>query len=121
MIAAPPDAYARAVSVLIAILLALFVLPSPWGLVAVGAAAVLEAVEAWVFIAWSRRRKPAVGAEAILGKRAQAVSDLFPDGQVRVDGELWRARCDAGARMGESVVVRAVEGLTLVVEPEGRR
>ena len=104
-------------SVLIAILLALFVLPAPWGLVAVGAAAVLEAVEAWLFIAWSRRRRPTVGVEALVGKRAQATSDLLPDGQVRVDGELWRARCEQGARMGETVVVRAVDGLTLVVEP----
>jgi membrane protein implicated in regulation of membrane protease activity len=105
------------VSVLIAILLALFLLPSPWGLVAVVVAAALETVEAWLFIAWSRRRRPAVGAETLVGKRAQAFSDLLPDGQVRLEGELWRARCEQGARMGDAVVVRAVDGLTLVVEP----
>jgi membrane protein implicated in regulation of membrane protease activity len=104
-------------SVLIAILLALFVLPAPWGLVAVAAAGALEVVEAWVFIAWSRRRRPAVGAETLVGKRAQAVSDLLPEGQVRLEGELWRARCERGARMGDSVVVQAVDSLTLVVEP----
>jgi membrane protein implicated in regulation of membrane protease activity len=103
------------VTVLIAILLALFVLPSPWGLVAVAAAGALEVVEAWAFIAWSKRRRPAVGAEALVGRKAQVVSDLLPDGQVRLDGELWRARCDQGARTGETVVVRGVEGLTLLV------
>ena len=104
-------------SVLIAILLALFVLPPPWGLVAVGVAAVLETLEAWLFIVWSKRRRPTVGLEALVGKRARATSDLFPDGQVRLDGELWKARCEQGARMGDDVVVRTVEGLTLVVEP----
>jgi membrane protein implicated in regulation of membrane protease activity len=103
--------------VLIAVLLALFVLPAPWGLVAVAGAAALEVVEAWVFIAWSRRRRPVVGAEALVGRSVQAVNDLLPDGQVRLGGELWRARCDQGARMGDSLVVRAVDGLTLVVEP----
>ena len=102
-------------SVLIAILLALFVLPAPWGLVAVGLAGVLEVAEAWLFIGWSQRRRPAVGAEALAGKRARVVTDCLPDGQVRIDGELWRARCDAGARTGDEVVVRAVKGLTLVV------
>jgi len=117
MIATTPDAYPRVVAVLIAILLALFVLPSPWGLVAVVAAAALEVLEAWLFIAWSHRRRPAVGAEALVGKQAVAVSELVPDGQVRLDGELWRARCEAGARLGQPVVVRGVDGLTLVVEP----
>jgi membrane protein implicated in regulation of membrane protease activity len=37
---------------------------------------------------------------------------------VRIDGELWNARCEDGeARVGESVRVRRVDGLTLVVEP----
>jgi membrane protein implicated in regulation of membrane protease activity len=103
------------VSILVAILLALFVLPSPWGVVAVAVAAAFEVVEAWLFVWWSRRRRPAVGAEALAGKLAKVVTDCLPDGQVRVDGELWRARCDGGARAGETVVVRSVEGLTLVV------
>jgi membrane protein implicated in regulation of membrane protease activity len=36
---------------------------------------------------------------------------------VKVDGEIWRARCAGGCDTGTQVVVRAVEGLTLVVEP----
>jgi membrane-bound serine protease (ClpP class) len=35
--------------------------------------------------------------------------------QVRVAGELWQARSDSPLRVGESVVVREVDGLTLVV------
>ena len=41
----------------------------------------------------------------------------MPEGQVRVAGELWQARCEAGAGAGDEVVVREVDGLTLVVEP----
>jgi membrane protein implicated in regulation of membrane protease activity len=40
----------------------------------------------------------------------------MPQGQVRVAGELWRAFCEAGAGVGDEVVVREVDGLTLVVE-----
>jgi membrane protein implicated in regulation of membrane protease activity len=36
---------------------------------------------------------------------------------VRVAGEIWQAQCEAGADVGEAVVVREVRGLTLVVEP----
>jgi membrane protein implicated in regulation of membrane protease activity len=36
---------------------------------------------------------------------------------VRIAGEIWQARCDAGADVGEAVVVREVDGLVLVVEP----
>jgi membrane protein implicated in regulation of membrane protease activity len=43
---------------------------------------------------------------------------LRPDGQVRIDGEIWRARCERGCDAGATVVVRAVDGLTLEVEPE---
>jgi membrane protein implicated in regulation of membrane protease activity len=46
-----------------------------------------------------------------------AIGDLFPEGQVKVNGEIWRARCEAGCDADAPVVVRAVAGLTLEVEP----
>jgi membrane protein implicated in regulation of membrane protease activity len=36
---------------------------------------------------------------------------------VRVAGELWQAHCAGGVVAGAEVVVREVDGLTLVVEP----
>ena len=39
-------------------------------------------------------------------------------GQVFVNGELWRARCEDGADPGTRVKVLAVDGLTLDVRPE---
>jgi membrane-bound serine protease (ClpP class) len=100
-----------------AILLALFVLPSPWGLVAVLGALVVEVGETAFWIWLSKRRRPQVGAEALIGARAQVVTSCRPLGNVRVAGELWRARCEAGADPGDTVRIRALEGLTLVVEP----
>lgn len=102
---------------LVATLLAIFVLPSPWGLVAVAVAAVIDLAEVAVGIWYSKRRKAAVGLEALVGKRGVVVDALWPEGQVRVNGELWKARCADECDSGTAVVVRAIDGLTLEVEP----
>jgi membrane-bound serine protease (ClpP class) len=102
---------------LIALLLAIFVLPSPWGVVAVVVALVVDLVEIGVGIWYSKRRKAKVGASALVGLTGVALDSLAPEGQVRVNGEIWRARCGVGCDAGTSVVVRAVNGLTLEVEP----
>jgi membrane-bound serine protease (ClpP class) len=99
-----------------ALLLAFFVLSPPWSYVAVGAAAAFEVVETWFLLRLSRRRPSAVGVETLVGARGIATSACRPFGQVRVRGELWQARCDAGADAGDEVEVVAVEGLTLAVE-----
>jgi membrane-bound serine protease (ClpP class) len=101
----------------IALLLAIFVLPSPWGLAAVVVAGALDIGETVALIWWSKRRRVSVGAETMVGRRGIAVRDLWPTGQVKIDGELWQARCDGGCDSGTEVVVRSVEGLTLVVDP----
>ena len=103
--------------VLIALALAIFVLPSPWGLVAVAVAAVLDIAETGLFLWWSKHRKASVGVETLVGKTGVAESSLWPEGQVKLGGEIWRARCAGGCDSGTRVVVRAVEGLTLVVDP----
>ena len=102
---------------LIALVLAIFVLPSPWGVVAVVVAGVLDIGETVLFIWWSKRRRASVGVETFVGKQGVAVGDLWPTGQVRVEGEIWQARCEGGCDSGTAVVVRSVEGLTLVVDP----
>ena len=94
------------------ILLAVFVVPWPWGIVTVAAGGLLDIGESLAFMKWSRRRRSPVGAETLVGQTAVVVTPT----QVRVAGELWGARSDAPLRVGERVVVRAIEGLTLVVE-----
>jgi membrane-bound serine protease (ClpP class) len=75
----------------------------------------IEVGEAALWVRLSRRRRPRVGAEALVGAPGVAVSDCLPEGQVRVRGETWRAVCEGGARAGDAVVVEAVSGLTLEV------
>jgi membrane protein implicated in regulation of membrane protease activity len=101
----------------IAVFLALFVLPSPWSWVAVAAGIVWELTETTLLVRWSQRRRAAVGAESFVGRTAVVTADCMPTGQVRIDGELWQARCRGGAGVGDEVVVRELDGLTLVVEP----
>ena len=102
---------------LIALALAIFVLPAPWGVVAVIVAGVIDIAETGLFMWWSKRRRSSVGVQTLVGKRGIAVGELWPTGQVKVDGEIWRARCDGGCDPGTDVVVRSVDGLTLVVDP----
>lgn len=102
---------------LIGVLLAIFVLPSPWGLVAIAVAAALDIAETGVFLWWSGRRRALVGAETLVGTRGVTVGELQPEGQIRVRGEIWKARCDEYCSAGTEVVVRELDGLTLVVEP----
>lgn len=95
-----------------AILLAIFVLPSPWGIVAVIVGGLVEIGESALFIWWSKRRRSTVGVEALVGQKAVVATPT----QVRVAGELWNARSGDVLVPGMEVVVRSVEGLTLVVD-----
>ena len=114
--ASQTSALASSVALVVAVLLAVFVLPQPWGWVAVAAGATLEVAESLFWIWLSKRRRASVGAEALVGAQAVVVSPCRPLGQVRIGGELWRARCDAGAAAGDVVRILALDGLTLVVE-----
>jgi membrane protein implicated in regulation of membrane protease activity len=102
---------------IVAIVLALTVLPQPWGWVAVLGAAAIDVVETAFFVRWSKRRRATVGAETLVGRTAVVVRALAPQGQVKLDGEVWEARCSEELLPGDEVVVTAVEGLVLAVEP----
>ena len=99
-----------------AIFLAVFVLPRPWGAIAIVVGTVIEVAEAVFWIKLSRRRQPVTGAEGLIGARGLVMEPCRPEGYVRVKGELWRARCEEGADPGETVRVRTLDGLTLIVE-----
>src|SRR3989442_11089463 len=93
------------------ILLAVFVVPWPWGIATVIGGGLLDIGESLVLLYWSKRRRSPVGAEALVGQRAVVTSPTPL--QVRVAGELWEARSDEPLRDGDDVVVRAIDGLTL--------
>jgi len=79
----------------------------------------LEAIEIVFLRRWARRldrhTKQTTGADGMIGQAAQVVEACDPNGKVHLHGELWEARCNAGAAAGETVLVQALEGLTLVV------
>lgn len=62
------------------------------------------------------------GGERLRGRAVLVVQEVGDEGgQVRLDGELWRARPYAGGppvAAGRTAVVGAVEGATLFVYPE---
>jgi membrane protein implicated in regulation of membrane protease activity len=99
----------------------LFVLPEPWGLILLPIAALIEAGEVYLWIRFLRRYRVTTGAEGLIGERAEVIQECAPVGRVRVHGEIWNARCEGGAGRGESARITAVDGLTLVVEPESLR
>jgi membrane protein implicated in regulation of membrane protease activity len=100
----------------LALIAAIFFLPTPWSYIAVIVAGIVEVVEVGVFIWYSKRRRATTGAEALPGRRGTVVQPCRPTGQIRVDGELWRASCDEGADPGETVVVESLGAdLTLIV------
>ena len=62
------------------------------------------------------RRPPTTGAAGMIGQRAVVRAALDPEGQVQLDGEIWRAIAeDAPVPAGETVRVTGVDGLTLRV------
>jgi membrane protein implicated in regulation of membrane protease activity len=100
-------------ALVVAVLVAVFVLDGPWQWVAVAAGGAIEIGEAWFWLHWTHRRRPAVGVEALIG----TYGEMTDAGWVSVNGELWRVRSDAPLQGGQRVRVRAVDGLALVVEP----
>ena len=104
------------VTLVVALVLALYVLDRPWSVLVVVGAVVVEVGEIFFWIWLSKRRSPQVGAETLIGADAVVATPCRPRGQVRIGGELWEALCEAGAETGVAVRVVGRRGLTLVVE-----
>ena len=102
---------------IVAVALALTVLPSPWGWVTVLCAAAIDVAETAFFVRWSKRRRSVVGTETLVGRTAVVVRALAPRGQVKLDGEVWEARATVDVEPGGEVVITGLEGLVLDVEP----
>ena len=101
--------------IIVAIVL-LFVLPGPWNLIGFAGVVVL-----WIgeLLAWNttvKNRRRVVGAHTLIGEEAIVVTPCLPVGQVRLNGEIWKARCDEGADVRATVRVTGRKRLTLIVE-----
>jgi len=78
-------------------------------------------VFAGLYVRWVigpiRRRKRLTGSESLIDKIGVAITDLNPKGEVRVEGEIWRAQSTSGAiQKGQQVKIKAFKGLVVQVE-----
>ena len=64
-----------------------------------------------------QRRGAVSGSGSIVGGTAIAMQDFTGNGKVWLEGESWQAVSSAPVAKGQQVVVRAMEGLILYVEP----
>jgi membrane-bound serine protease (ClpP class) len=65
----------------------------------------------------ARRNKVVTGKESLIGEIGVARSPLLPTGKVFVRGSIWNAVASVNIDVGQAVVVRNVQGLTLQVDP----
>ena len=66
----------------------------------------------------ARHRPVVTGSEAMVGGTAVALEDFEHEGWVQALGERWHARSETALTRGARARIVAVEGLTLVVQPE---
>jgi len=100
---------------LIAALVLVFLLPHPWNYVGFAAGLVVFGSELTFWHHKTRGQKKMVGAETLIGATGTVVTSCRPNGQVRVDGEIWGARCEEGADVGDKITVVGRDDLTLIV------
>lgn len=64
-----------------------------------------------------KRRTKLTGPESLIGQTGIAITDLKPEGEVKVEGIIWRAKSVSGDILKNEIVkVKDVKNLTLIVE-----
>ena len=63
------------------------------------------------------RRGPVSGAEILVGSTATAMENFDGQGKVWLDGEAWQAESTEPVKKDQDVIVTAMDGLVLSVEP----
>ena len=66
----------------------------------------------------AHRRQVVTGQEEMIGSAGEALESFKTEGRVRVHAESWNAHTQTPLKRGQRVKVTAMDGLTLVVEPE---
>ncbi|MBP8717595.1 MAG: nodulation protein NfeD [Candidatus Atribacteria bacterium] len=84
------------------------------------AAFFIFAVTKGIKIQW---KKPIAGKESMIGMIGTARTDLNPNGQVFLHGELWQATTsdEKPVKKGEQVTVEALDGLRLIVKKTDKK
>lgn len=84
--------------------------------IAAGAAGILGTT---LYLLWRARRMPVVtGDHTLLGHTVEVMEPIETEGWGWIAGERWRLRTRVPLRPGDRPKVTAMDGLTLIVEPE---
>ena len=68
------------------------------------------------YVFYPQFRKPKTGKEGMIGLSGRVVDPLNPEGQVKIGGEIWKAKSiESGIDEGEEVEVMDMEGSELLV------
>ncbi len=82
---------------------------------------VVELIEHIIFpIVWyilKGRKKSTYGVTSMIGKVVEIRTWHNTKGQVLINGELWKAECEASLPVGGKAVVYDIDGLTLKLKP----
>lgn len=84
-------------------------------------AIILLAIIVWIVLKAARANlsKIKTGKEALIGAEGVAVTDLNPEGSIRIVGEFWQAISQGEMiKSGEKVKVTGMEGMRLTVIPK---
>lgn len=65
----------------------------------------------------ARRKRVHTGREGLIGSRCTALEDFEREGRVFLQGESWLAACTSPVRRDQTLIVTAVDGLKVAVEP----
>jgi membrane-bound serine protease (ClpP class) len=65
----------------------------------------------------AQKLKPVTGVEGLIGEKGIAISDLKPEGEIKIHGEYWKAEAvDSEILKGDEIVVLSLENLKLKVK-----
>jgi membrane-bound serine protease (ClpP class) len=68
------------------------------------------------YIFYPQFRKPRIGREEMIGASGRVIKELNPEGQVKIKGELWKARTiENEISKGEKIEIVNMKGLKLIV------
>ncbi len=64
----------------------------------------------------THRQKITTGKEGMIGEMGVAVTNIDPEGEVKIHGEYWIAQSDEKIKKDQKIIVIKVDGLKLIVE-----
>lgn len=77
-------------------------------------------ISLFMFTTGILKKQPVSGLQSMVGSKGKAVSPLVPEGMVKIDGELWRAKSAEGKiNKGDYIEVVGEDKLKLVVRKTG--